>query len=299
MRNSLILLLGISFCFLSCGGGENKVNSQKNSEDSAAIMQEILESEKILKDRVEDEKATEYSLVENRIIRAGEFLNGGWFCILNTEDENNTRTFDLYLFDFDINSEITIHKMTIADNGVLDDYIQHQKSYGVPFRIKDEITATKAVMNSHKTTYMMRRDEEGDKFLLTFLDDNCQSVSFFSKYNGEVILSRLPNVVTKSGEVLEVFPTDVSMSEKSAASSFCSNMGFGWRLPDAEEFDGIYKQIFRNNTYSFKSFFYWTSSESKQPRFDIAFDTRLGRIKGHNNTAYVRPVRKKMVFILK
>lgn len=298
MGYPVTLVLVVSFFCLSCGGGDKHVKSHKNSEDSAAILQEIRESKKILEDRAIDEKAAEDSLLEARIAHTGEYLNGGWFCILNNEYKDNTRTFDLYIFDFNVKSEIVVHKMILSDNGTLNDYIQQHKSYGLPFEIKDEITKTNAVRNAHKTTYMIRRDAEGEKFLLTLIDGSCQSLSFFSEYNGEVLLSRMPNVLLKNREILEVFPADISMSDKSAAISACAGIGVGWRLPDSEEFEAIYNQIFRNNTYSFKRFFYWTSSQLNQPRFDIVFDTRFGKITSLNNPAYVRPVRKKRVFSL-
>ncbi len=296
MRFLFILIPVICYLFLSCIGGQTSKHDLSAAEDSAAIMKEVLESKRILTDRVLNEKATEDSIIKNRIAHVGEFLNGGWFCILNNQYERNTRTFDLYLFDFDMNSEIGVHKMIISDNANLGDYIKHQKSYGLPFNIKDEITTTKTVRNGDKNTYMMRSDSVGEKFLLTLLDGKSQSLSFFSENNGEVLLSRLPSIVKDNGEIVDVFPTDISMSQKSEAYNTCSSIGSGWRIPEAEEFDGVFKQIFRNKTYNFKRFYYWTSSESKQPRFNIAFDTRFGKIEGHNNTAYVRPVRKTKVF---
>ena len=59
MRFNYIQILFFCIISLSCGGGEKNIHNQRNSEDSAAIAQEILESKKKLEDRALNEKATQ------------------------------------------------------------------------------------------------------------------------------------------------------------------------------------------------------------------------------------------------
>jgi hypothetical protein len=282
------------FCIipLSCGGGKKNIHNQRNSEDSAAIAQEILESKKKLEDRALNEKATIDSFYNATFKHVKEYLKGGWYCVLNKEISRETKSFDLFLFDFSTDAKIAVNKIQISDNAILDKYIKHEKTYVLPFKINDEITPSNTDIDNHKTTYLLRQGLAGEKFVLTLLGGMCQSLSFYSENNEEITLSKLPKVVLKNGETIDVFPTDISMSEIDEAKRSCSNMPGGWRLPTAEEFEGVYKQIYQNKSYGFKKFLYWTSSELKKNWYDVAFDTRSGKNTGYNNTAYVRPVRK-------
>ncbi|MBW6533911.1 MAG: hypothetical protein K0B11_02785 [Mariniphaga sp.] len=101
-------------------------------------------------------------------------------------------------------------------------------------------------------------------------------------------------IVEGYGVFLEIWEEDLhTKMTKVEAEKVCSQLGEGWRLPDREEMEVIYDELFRKNEGNFKSKGAYWISDLTPDDFLLSFDFREGTtyMSVESSKEWVRPVK--------
>jgi hypothetical protein len=96
------------------------------------------------------------------------------------------------------------------------------------------------------------------------------------------------------GMIIEIWEEDLPLKmTKDDAEKACSQLGEGWRLPDLEEMEIIYDELFSENKGNFKSKGSYWISDLTPDDFLMSFDFFEGitQMSTESLKEWVRPVR--------